>query len=226
MNRNILKIIAVLTMLIDHIGMVFFSSIVWLRIIGRLAFPIFAFFVAEGMKYTKSRKKYLLTMFLFACLSQIPYIFITGSFIKLNILFTFIFAGFLIFLIEKVISGVGSDIGSLVLLALLAITTIFLGVFSALDYGLLGVLLVLAFYFIKHKVWRFVAAACILILITLKTVVLAGLTFNNIIQAFSLLSLILLAFYNGEKGNASLKYLFYVFYPLHLAVILLIKFII
>ena len=61
MNRNVLKIIALITMLIDHIGCIFFPNIIVFRVIGRLSYPIFAMFIAEGYYYTKSRKKYVFT---------------------------------------------------------------------------------------------------------------------------------------------------------------------
>ena len=56
MNRNVLKIIAFVAMVIDHIGTVLFPDYVIFKIIGRIAFPIFSFFVAEGYFYTRSKK--------------------------------------------------------------------------------------------------------------------------------------------------------------------------
>ena len=58
LNRNVLKIIALITMLIDHIGLVFFPGIEIFRIIGRISFPIFAFMIAEGCEHTENKKKY------------------------------------------------------------------------------------------------------------------------------------------------------------------------
>ena len=75
MNRNILKIVALVSMLLDHIGLFVFPGVVWFRLVGRIAFPIFAFFVAEGLKYTKNKKRYILMLLGCAFLTQIPYAF-------------------------------------------------------------------------------------------------------------------------------------------------------
>lgn len=66
MPGNILKLIAALSMLIDHVGLMFFPNQLWMRAVGRLAFPIFAFFIAEGFRYTRSKLRYLLTVFALA----------------------------------------------------------------------------------------------------------------------------------------------------------------
>ena len=62
LNNNQLKIIAMVAMLLDHIGAYLFPQVRWLRIIGRLAYPIFAFMIAEGCRHTKNRVRYLLQM--------------------------------------------------------------------------------------------------------------------------------------------------------------------
>ena len=74
-----LKIIALLSMLVDHIGCVLFPKVTAFRIIGRLAFPIFAFLIAEGMVHTSNWKKYFLRLFIFAIISEIPFDFITSG---------------------------------------------------------------------------------------------------------------------------------------------------
>ena len=101
LNNNALKIIAVISMFVDHLGFIIFPNAIFLRVIGRVAFPIFAFCVAERLHYTKSRKKYVLTLLLFALISQIPYYFIFNTFFKFNVLFTFLIAIIVIFLIEQ-----------------------------------------------------------------------------------------------------------------------------
>ena len=94
MNRNHLKIIACISMLIDHIGFILFPNIEILRLIGRIAMPIFAFFIGEGCLYTKDRKKYFLRVFVLGIFCQAVYIaesIITHSdgWAYLNILLTF-----------------------------------------------------------------------------------------------------------------------------------------
>ena len=63
-NRNVLKIIAAISMFIDHLGYEVYPDMEILRIIGRLAYPIFAYFIYEGCKYTRNRLRYFLQVFL------------------------------------------------------------------------------------------------------------------------------------------------------------------
>ena len=94
MSRNVLKIIACITMLIDHIGYILLPEYVVLRYIGRLTMPIFAFFIGEGCLYTRDRKKYLFRLLSLGLVCQgfyvLEYIFFgTGDPYYLNILLTF-----------------------------------------------------------------------------------------------------------------------------------------
>jgi len=219
MNRNVLKIIAVVAMLIDHIGAYFFPDILAFRIIGRIAFPIFAFFIAEGWKHTRSRKKYFLILCIFAIVSQVPYYFLKTSF-QLNILFTFILSIGIIYFIERFKENSVSSMLGTAGVFLLSLVGYILGI---IDYGLFGVLIPVVFYFIYLKWLKFVLVGTLLTLISLENIIFSGLTFENSIQLFSLFSLILLILYNGEKGKINFKYFFYIFYPVHLAVIWLIK---
>ena len=218
MNRNVLKIIAVISMLIDHIGAYIFPDAYWLRCIGRLALPIFAFFIAEGMRYTRSRKRYVLTLLVFAIISQIPYGFLR-EFYYLNILFTFLIAIFAIFLIENYKKN---ETLYMIYLLLLGSVLLFVEFLNIVDYGIFGVLLILVFYFVKDKKLSLSLGAACLVLLTLKMMLFAGFTLRSTVQFLSILSLLLLYFYNGNKGKVNLKWLFYIFYPLHLLVILII----
>ena len=205
-------------MLIDHIGAYIFPGAYWLRCIGRLAFPIFAFFIAEGMRYTRSRKRYVLTLLVFSIISQIPYGFLR-EFYYLNILFTFLIAIFAIFLIENYKKN---ETLYMIYLLLLGSVLLFVEFLNIVDYGIFGVLLILVFYFVKDKKLSLSLGAACLVLLTLKMMLFAGFTLRSTVQFLSILSLLLLYFYNGNKGKVNLKWLFYIFYPLHLLVILII----
>ena len=210
LNRNTLKLIALITMLLDHIGYLFFPNIILFRIIGRLSFPIFAFFVSEGYKYTKSKKKYLLTMICFALLSQ-PIFMLTINNHMLNILFTFSFAIVLLMFIDNFSKD---KVLYSIYILLIVIILITLTIMNAIDYGIFGVLLVIVFNKIKNIIIKYVFATICLCLL---------LTYSFIYQLSSILSIFLLLLYNGEKGNLNLKYLFYAFYPLHLFILFVIK---
>lgn len=219
MNRNLLKIIAVVSMLVDHIGAYLFPDILIFRIIGRIAFPIFAYFIAEGWKKTRSKKKYFFMLVIFAVISQIPYFLLRRN-LELNILFTFILSIALIYFIEKYKNN---SILSMLGLAGIFLISVIGHIFGIIDYGIIGILIPAIIYFVSNKNLSFLFFGISLCLIPLEIYLLDSITFQNSIQFFSLLSLFLLYLYNGEKGKINLKYFFYIFYPLHLLVIYIIK---
>ena len=218
MNRNHLKIIAVISMLVDHIGLYFFPEYIVFRCVGRLAYVIFAFFIAEGWKKTKNKKKYLLLLFVFALISQIPYSFL-GEWWKLNTLFTFLISIALIWLIENIKNYKLAKISGIIFIVLVMLALEVLGVF---DYGVLGVALVVVFYFFKTPWKKYLLAGICLVMLGLRNILIYGFEWKYAVQFLSVLTLPILMLYNGEKGRLNLKYLFYVFYPTHLALIVLI----
>ena len=100
LTGNQLKIIAMITMTLDHIGAELFPQVLWLRIVGRLAMPIFAFMIAEGCRHTRSPLRYLGTLAAFAAVCQAVYFFAMGS-LYMCILVTFSMSVGLILLLKK-----------------------------------------------------------------------------------------------------------------------------
>jgi hypothetical protein len=98
-TNNQLKIIAMIAMLIDHIGAYLFPQVRWLRIIGRLAYPIFAYMIAEGCRYTRHKLRYFLMVFGLGTACQLVYYFASGD-TYLNILLTFSCSILLIYLLQ------------------------------------------------------------------------------------------------------------------------------
>lgn len=110
-TQNQLKIVAAVSMLIDHIGAELFPEIIVLRIIGRLAFPVFSFFIYEGFKYTHSKKRYFSRIFLLGILCVAVYYLYSGR-IYGNVLITFsvsIIALYSISVLRERISGNRKD---------------------------------------------------------------------------------------------------------------------
>lgn len=208
-------------MLIDHIGIFFFPNILALRIIGRISFPIFAFFVAEGFFYTHSKKRYLITMLIFAIVSQVPYMFLFG-FYQFNILFTFLFAIILLWLFEKIKTTEKHQ--RMMPIMWFCTLCLFLIIFSKFySYGILGVLCVFNFYAFRDKpIIKWLLFCTIMVLMALVNAIFSSFTLQNLDQVFGILALPFLLLYNGQKGKINLKYLFYIFYPTHLAIILLL----
>lgn len=215
-------------MLIDHLGLFFFDNFWVMRLIGRLAFPLFAFFIAEGWRYTRSHKRYVLSLLICAIISQVPYAFLHRIY-YFNVIFTFLLAILCIYLIENYKKH---DILSTISLAIIGTLLVSLDVFGFFDYGFLGVLLVLVFYFFdrnkdsKGKLYFYLFSALILFSMAIKNFLLSGFEPSGLIQLFGLLSLGLIYFYNNQKGKHNLKWLFYIFYPLHLMVIWIVTLII
>lgn len=209
LTSNQLKLLAMLTMTLDHIGVQMFPGALWLRIVGRLAFPIYAYMIAEGCAHTRNRRKYLLQMAGLALLCQLVYFFAMGSLFQC-ILVTFTLSILLIY---------ACDTGSrpLTALALLgvAFVTVALprllpGTDFAIDYGFFGVLVPVAVYLGKTHREKLLFMAF----------TLAALAWSvGDIQWYSLAALLPLALYNGNRGKRRMKWLFYLYYPLHLAAI-------
>ncbi|MBR5534345.1 MAG: hypothetical protein IKU62_05805 [Ruminiclostridium sp.] len=208
LSGNALKLIAILSMTLDHIGRYLFPQFHFLRVLGRLALPIFAYMIAEGCRYTRNPKKYLLTILAVAILCQSAFFLATGSLYQC-ILVTFTLSILLIQSLDRSPLGV----------ALVWLGVIFFCVGLpmlphtdfAVDYGFWGVLLPVIIYLGRDPRER--------LLLTAGGLVLLALSFSGLTQWFSLLALPLLALYNGRRGKWRMKYFFYVYYPLHLTVI-------
>ena len=207
LTGNQLKILAMIAMTCDHVGLQLFPQAVWLRWIGRLALPIYAFLIAEGCRHTRSRKRYLSRLAAMAALCQAVYFFAMGSLYQC-IFVTFSLSVWLIDLAEKAEKGKTLPLYA-AMAAVFFLTTVlpdlWKGTDFAIDYGLSGVLLPLFIYFGGTKG------------------MLAGLTVlalahgGNQWLAFAAVPLLLL--YNGQRGKANIGWLFYWYYPLHLVAI-------
>ena len=209
LTSNQLKILALVTMTVDHIGAYLLPDLLILRIIGRLALPIYAYMIAEGCKHTRNRRKYLLQMAGMAALCQLVYFFAMGSLYQC-ILVTFTLSILLIYAYDT-----GSRLHLAVALLGVAFVTVALprllqGTDFAVDYGFFGVLVPVLTYFGEDRRQKLVMCAVALVFLAC---VAGG------IQWLGLLALVPLALYNGQRGKARMKGLFYWYYPLHLVAI-------
>lgn len=204
-----LKCIAVFSMLTDHIGSVLCPSQLWMRYVGRLAFPIFGFLLVEGFLNTRDLKKYMGRLFLFALISEIPSDLARYNTPvyqdKQNIFFTLLLALICIYIMQRLqahflLAGV--------LLAVVGILTYYV---IKPDYGIGGIVMILCFYvFRMQKTEQFLSVAAI------------NICYFGKIQQAGALALIPIWFYNGTRGPSA-KYFFYVFYPVHLFLLYLIR---
>ncbi|MFV0440343.1 MAG: TraX family protein [Lachnospirales bacterium] len=226
MSGIVLKLIAILTMAIDHIGLV--NDLFYFRVIGRIAFFLFAFMIAEGVVYTRDIKKYLMRLLLFAFISD-PFFdifFYTSSgnpfelsqkaFFDLshqNVMFTLFFGALACVLVEKLWNS--EDKKEKVVLSIGIVVTFAISMVSNQDYGMVGTAMVLFFYMARNS---FNAQAIVVI-----TFAIILYYFNAELLLGAVSSLIFIKLYNGNKGtfgNKTVDFAFqlftYIFYPLHL----------
>ncbi len=227
LTGSTLKLIAVVTMLIDHIAATlltrmymtgglsyeFYNVIMGMRIVGRIAFPIYCFLLVEGFTRTRDVRKYLLRMIAFALISEIPYdLALTGKvmdFHHQNVMFTMAI-GLITLYCLKTIEGKAFSKGKqlvlqIVVVALAAVTA----TLCQTDYAWSGILCICAIYVLKAgKARKMLLGNAALIL-------------ASTMEIAALVTVPLVAAYNGERGW-KLKYFFYAFYPVHLLILYII----
>lgn len=208
-------------MTFDHIGISILREFSSFNLIGRLAFPIFAFQSTEGYVHTKNFKKYIIKLLIFACISQIPFMLFLSTFtndiFSLNVLFTFILGLLAIYLYDK---SSNKFLGFLFVLILGIIAE-----FIKSDYGIYGIFLMFVFYILKNKRILMILSSIVLMILFYGSYMLKFPDLKIIYllyMVFSCLSLLFIGFYNNKEGPKA-KYLFYIFYPLHLIVLYIIS---
>lgn len=220
MSASLLKFIAIVSMLVDHVGAVFFPDHVYLRLIGRIAFPIFAFFIAEGVLKSSHPMKYVIRLTVFAFLSEVPFdLAFKGVWLEFghqNVFFTLAISAMCLITYDKWQIKHGKSLNLPLLLAVLLASLL------RTDYGGIGVLMVYFFYVYRGN-WtkQTLMVYGINVFLVVMTVIKIGVTWLSISQLFTLISFLLLKAYSGERGP-SFKVLFYVFYPAHLLLLALI----
>ena len=221
LDGTTLKLIAMISMVFDHAGDMFFPDVMWPRMIGRLAMPIFSFFIAEGFSHTRDKKKYLCRLGIFALISEIPFDLAFEGRVGLghqNIMLSFFLAVVALMLYDWIQGGTKSEenhasIGKTVLGVIAVAAIAALSLLLRADYTIFAVIAVFLFYVLRQKhplVRTGVGVAFLALTRTVGYYCTTGLSF------------IPLAMYNGKKGKG-LKWLFYGFYPGHLLLLAAIK---
>lgn len=210
-----LKLIALLTMTIDHIGYIFGTAIFGiyyepLRIIGRLSFVLFAFLITEGLKHTKNKERYIATLFIFAFIIDIPRLFLGFDYLT-NIFYTLGLGALALYLL--------THFKHIVLQIVAVIAMLFFAEAIAADYGAFGVMLIVSIEIARRftddtRIMReFVMMGFYYILVTAFSM--------HSIQIYGIFAFFIIMLYNGKQGyyHPILKYLVYIYYPLHLIII-------
>lgn len=216
LTGNQLKMIAVITMTIDHMGLALFPQQILFRVIGRLAFPIYAFMIAEGCVHTRSMGRYLGTLAAVAAVCQAVYFVAMGSLYQC-VLVTFSISVAIIALLKRAVEkqSVSAWLAVACGVALAFFVTEVLPGFLkhtdfSVDYGFVGIMLPPMVYLAKGRKQKWCVCAMLLLILGWRV---GG------VQMWALLALPLLALYNGRRGKWKMKYFFYIYYPLHLVVI-------
>jgi len=223
LSGSMLKLIAVISMLVDHTAHVLMNSFEFMgikiygnytvyyvmRLFGRLAFPIFCFLIVEGFLHTRSVKKYCLRLAVFALVSEIPFnLMLSGKIIDLNhqnVYFTLLFGVVALALYNHLDNH---------LLKFCAVGAMFAaaGILNT-DYGMNGVVLIVLIYILRES-------PSIQMLVSYFILPSVG-------RLFSFAAFVPINMYNGERGFIKSKWLklaFYIFYPVHISVLVAIRF--
>ena len=236
MTVLILKIVAVICMVCDHIRYVDSSlNNEVTRLLGRIAFPIFAFLLVEGYVHTKNLKKYLIRLGIFSVISEIPYLlFVRGCNIseefELNVIFTLLLGIVsLIFydklkenflnIISKNFKSIARELFQVIIMIISIVLICVIAQILNIDYGALGIAAILLFYiFRKTKYFKNIIVASVFVIELYIRCKLNKGSISYCMPYFYgyIASAIILSCYNGNLGKYKLKYLFYAFYPVHL----------
>jgi len=232
-NALQLKLLAMAFMLCDHMWATIIRGNDWMTCVGRLAFPIFAFQIAEGYTHTRDRKAYRRRLLIWALISEIPFNLMAGGGpiypFHQNVMFTFWLALLFLPLIDRARKR-GGGVGGLISLGwtLLAFVA---GTLTMVDYYGYGILMVILFYMARNT-----PAEKLLQLIAMYWInfrMMGGLVYPFTLfgrefffpqQGFALLALIPIWLYNGEQGpyNKTIRRLCYAFYPAHILALVMI----
>lgn len=210
-SGSALKIIAVLSMMTDHCAYYLMDGNTWayevMRCFGRVAFPVFAFLVAEGFAHTRNRMRYFLSLLLFAAISEVPWYLLNGADGTHNVMFTLALGVAALAVFERLQKHGALAIAAILLVALSA-------EISGLDYGWHGIVEILVFHLFRSK--KYCQSTRLLQL----AFAFPFMSHYGIIGA--LLACFIIFLYNGTRGiihGKVAKYGFYAIYPVHLIII-------
>jgi hypothetical protein len=235
-DTNLLKIVAMIAMFIDHAGKMLFPEYRIMRVIGRIAFPIYAYCIAVGSVYTKDPLRYLSRIVFLALISQPLYAIALNHESQLMYMYSFAdqparaALNFYLHSWTKPSILVTLAIGIILIwtvrerrmILTLAMAVLCWKIQGSLDYGLRGIILMVLFYlFSFNRIISFPVVFCYMLWWAMQGsgYTLFGVQFG--IQIFAMLSLVLI-YVRTQSGVRLNKWVFYLFYPVHLIAIMLL----
>lgn len=227
MSAFVLKIIALISMAIDHTGHLIYGGFSYMNYIGRIAFPIFAFQISEGYTHTSNLRKYFLRLLSFALISQIPFMLFLSMYSNdifgLNIFFTLLLGLASITIYDK-LDKIECSKHMHILYKLFGIIIVIIlsivGEVTNCDYGYFGVLAIFTFFLFKNnKIFMNIAFIALVLIYYGKNLLFSPLKSAYWGLALCTISpLIFINLYNHKKGKSA-KYFLYIFYPAHLLIL-------
>lgn len=230
-----LKLIAIITMVIDHVGAIFFPHIWCFRLIGRFSFPLFGYLLATGFDKTSNKFNYSLRLGLFAIISQYFYnLAFHPTYLVLNIFATL----FVAFIILMILTTEKLQVWKKVFLVSFLLLTNFL---LSIDYGIIGILSIISMYFLQKNKWLLFLSQIILWGVycwyNIYTLTISGTEFSvwiELLQLFTPLAIVIIyivgkiklkteSWQLSKKQRKIIQYGFYLFYPVHLLLLHLIS---
>jgi hypothetical protein len=196
-QSNFIKLLALTSMLVDHIGAFLFPHLLFLRMIGRIALPLFSYQITVGSVATSNKLEYIKRLLIFGAVAQVPYYFLAQE-LKLNILFTLALGVSLIWSLES---------------KKRFLTLLLIPGFFFVDYGFYGLALISVFYLVQNKILQF--------FLFLSATLIYSFYTGQTIQILAVFSLIFI--FKPFLGINLPRNFFYFFYPAHLVLILIIK---
>ncbi|MBR5437286.1 MAG: conjugal transfer protein TraX [Clostridia bacterium] len=234
LKKEWLQLMAVLLMLSDHIWATYMSFGNWMTYIGRMAFPVFAFLIAEGFHRTSDRRKYALRLLISGIISEIPFnLFYSSRYFNpyhQNVMFTLLLGLLALTVIDRMKKDRTAKSIALSLLYLLLIAVV--SVIGFVDYGFSGVMMVVIFGVFRNFPFAWLLQLVGMVLINIVffegqviPVTVWGVSYEVPTQAFAVFSLVPIWLYGGRKckSNKAVQYGFYAFYPVHMLILYLIK---
>lgn len=224
-SRNQIKLLALITMVIDHVGYMFFF--VWdyphlyyiLRGIGRISFPLICFMLVQGMIHTHSKSKYLLRLIIFAVISEIPFdLAFSRKLVNMqsqNVFFTLALGLAAIWLIQQSEKLISDNFGRVITMLVVVAAGSGCAYLLHTDYSIFGIWVILTFYVFRNN---FASLSFVI-----------GILFaeHSMLELVGgIFALLPVYYYSPERSDGKTflpKWFFYVFYPLHLMVLVLIR---
>ena len=201
-----LQLLAMMTMLIDHIGFLFYKDQEIFRIIGRIAFPIYCYLLVVGYRRTRNVKRYMVRLLLIAVISQLPYSLLFLTY-ELNVVFTLLTGLLVLYGIDRWREERGYSF-------CIIIVSLIFSCFIPMDYGLYGIILILIYRYAEGK-------QILLFHILLNFIFLVS--YQWVLQLYSIFFTVFLVYYRDLRDYRLPQWLYRSFYPAHLAGLLLYK---